>query len=83
MKKPWHSRYFEISLLASIAAIAVCAAFLVMSNVATIFKCLCSGFFEGYRSFYASLYSVAVAFVLDPVVDFFKTKRGIFKNKAY
>ena len=76
MKKPWHSRYFEVSLLASIAAIAVCAAFLVMSNVATIFKCLCSGFF-GVIGLFTPLYiAVAVAFVLDPVVDFFQNETG-------
>ena len=76
MKKPWHSRYFEVSLLASIAAIAVCAAFLVMSNVATIFKCLCSGFL-GVIGLFTPLYiAVAVAFVLDPVVDFFQNETG-------
>ena len=45
MKKPWHSRYFEISFFTAATAVFVSAVFLIMNNIDVIFKSLCQGFF--------------------------------------
>ena len=82
MKKPWHSRYFEISVLASAAAAAVCAAFIFMNNISVIIKTLCHGIFW-FSGLFTPLYiAVITSFVLDPAVDFFQNETDvIFKVK--
>ncbi|MCJ7855043.1 AI-2E family transporter [Lachnospiraceae bacterium NSJ-143] len=76
MKKPWHSRYFEISFFTAATAVFVSAVFLIMNNIDVIFKSLCQGFFWVIGIFTPVYIAVAVAFVLDPAVDFFQNETG-------
>ena len=78
MKRPWHGRYFEIALFTAATAVFVSAAFLVMNNIDVIFKTLCHGLFWVISLFTPVYIALAVAFILDPAVDFFQNETGGF-----
>ena len=78
MKRPWHGRYFEISLFTAATAVFVSAAFLIMNNIDVIFKTLCHGLFWVISLFTPVYIALAVAFILDPAVDFFQNETGGF-----
>lgn len=78
MKRPWHGRYFEIALFTAATAVFVSAAFLIMNNIDVIFKTLCHGLFWVISLFTPVYIALAVAFILDPAVDFFQNETGGF-----
>lgn len=78
MKRPWHGRYFEIALFTAATAVFVSAAFLIMNNIDVIFKSLCHGLFWVISLFTPVYIALAVAFILDPAVDFFQNETGGF-----
>ena len=78
MKRPWHGRYFEIALFTAATAVFVSAAFLIMNNIDVIFKTLCNGLFWVISLFTPVYIALAVAFILDPAVDFFQNETGGF-----
>ena len=78
MKRLRHSRYFEIALFTAATAVFVSAAFLIMNNIDVIFKTLCQGLFWVIGLFTPVYIAFAVAFILDPAVDFFQNETGGF-----
>ena len=78
MKRLRHSRYFEIALFTAATAVFVSAAFLIMNNIDVIFKTLCQGLFWVIGLFTPVYIALAVAFILDPAVDFFQNETGGF-----
>ncbi len=81
MKKPWQSKYFEISLFTAATAVFVSAVFLIMNNIGIIFKSVYFAIFWFIGLFTPIYIAIAVAFILNPVVDFFQNEVLFFKNK--
>lgn len=83
MKKPWQSRYFEISAFTALLAVFVSGTILVMNNIGSIFSMLCHGIFWILSLFKPLYIALIVAFILNPVVDFFQNETSlIFKAKT-
>lgn len=83
MKLPWDKEYLKISFHVIFTLLIVCIIGIVFFNIVPIFKTIINTLYKAFSIFSPLWIGIVIAYLLDPLADYFQKKYSSFLNNNY